>query len=427
MDYIKKEFKAGDILSALDLNNIGDGIEEAINLAQEGAAGAANMEKGSGEIATQQVPRADKVTQKEGEEALYFDFTGPADANMAGRIQYGAVGNYSASLNGRSAALNKHATAIGNSTVAKGEESFAQGYETVAEGGSSFAGGSKTYAKGEAAASLGSKTVAEGKYSFTTGVDTVAKYDYQTVVGSGNGGYDEEGNVIFDKESLFEVGNGGYDAEGNLIRSTAFKVMRDGRAKVTNGWVVDDNDVVVKSTMERSLGNFAEQLSIAIDPYLVVTSGRDDKNSVQAPTCSANGVYSAAFGHNATASNEYTSAIGKGVTASGIYSIAMGVGSQATNEADFAAGVNAVASGAHSRAFGTNVNAGYVYQTVIGKNNLNKEGTLFEIGNGADADNPGNAFEVYTEGDVAIRYNGQMYSLQKILEALNGFIDSAKI
>jgi hypothetical protein len=37
MDYIKKEFKAGDILSALDLNNMGDGIEEAIGLAEDAA------------------------------------------------------------------------------------------------------------------------------------------------------------------------------------------------------------------------------------------------------------------------------------------------------------------------------------------------------------------------------------------------------
>ena len=235
-------------------------------------------------------------------------------------------------------------------------------------------------------------------------------------------GYDADGNVVFDKESLFEVGNGGYEGD-NLVRSTAFKVMRDGRAKVENGWVRDDNDVVVKSTMERTLGEFAATIS----PYLVVTSEREDKNSVHANTCTASEVYTTAFGCNATASAEYATAIGKDVTAIEIYSSAMGVGSQATNEAAFAAGVNAIASGAHSRAFGTNVNAGYVYQTVIGKNNVNKEGTLFEIGNGADAENPGNAFEVYTEGDVAIRYNGQMYSLQKILEALSGFVDSAKI
>lgn len=427
MEYIKKEFQAGDILSALDLNNIGDGIEEAILLAQEGAAGAANMEKGTGETATQQVPRADKVTQAEGETCPHFNFTGPVEAGMQGRVQYGAIGNYSASMNGRSAALNKHAFAINNSTIAKGEESFAQGYETVAEGNSSFAGGSKTYAKGAAAVSLGSGTKAIGDYSFANGVKTVAGHAYQTVVGVGN-----DNNV----ESLFEVGNAELDVDGNVIEpSTAFRVMRNGKVKIKDVWAKEDDDVIALGFLnyrlnEELLPQLGEAIAAefeAVEPYKVVTSGRDDKTSVQMPACTASGLHSVALVRDANASADYTAAIGKSVSATAPYAIAMGVNSTASNEAAFAAGINAVASGAHSRALGTNVNAGYVYQTVIGKNNTNKEGTLFEIGNGADTDNRGNAFEVYAEGDVAIRYNGQMYSLQKILEALNGFADSAKM
>jgi hypothetical protein len=238
MDYIKKEFKAGDILSALDLNNMGDGIEEAISLAQEGAAGAANMEKGAGNIATNQSPRSDKVTQAEGETAPHFNFTGHPDAGMAGRVQYGAVGDYSASLNGRSAALKKHSTSIGNSTVAKGEESFAQGYESIAEGGSSFAGGSQTWAEGEAATSLGMKTKATGKASTAFGAETWAKMDCslaggkqsvaegyastalglnvvatnsnQTVVGQ----YNDTSDKQYGFKSLFQVGCGD---ENNLM------------------------------------------------------------------------------------------------------------------------------------------------------------------------------------------------------------------
>ena len=132
MAYTKQGFYSGQPLAASQLDAMEDGIIEAQN-------GGGNIEVGNGDVSTQQMPRTDKVTKEDGEDALYFNFTGPVDANMAGRIQYGAVGNYSASLNGRSAALNKHATAIGNSTVAKGEESFAQGYETVAEGNSAFA------------------------------------------------------------------------------------------------------------------------------------------------------------------------------------------------------------------------------------------------------------------------------------------------
>ena len=436
--YEKQGFYSGQPLKASQLDAMENGIIEAERLAMEGAAGAANMEKGVGETATQQTPRADKVTQAEDENYPHFSFTGPADAGMQGRIQYGAVGNYSASMNGRSAALNKHAFAINNSTVAKGEESFSQGYETVAEGNSSFAGGSRTWAKGTAAVALGDRTKALGEYSFTAGVHTVAGHPYQTVVGVAN-----DNNV----ESLFEVGNGTLNADGNVISpSTAFRVMRNGKVKIKDIWAKEDDDVIALGFLNyclneelmpqineyltaelTSIRNSIEAESNAVKPYLIFTSDREDKMSAQMPVCTASGLHSVALVRDASASADYTAAIGKSVSATAPYAIAMGVNSQATNEAAFAAGVNATASGAHSRAMGTNVNAGYVYQTVIGKNNLNKEGTLFEIGNGADADNRGNAFEVYTEGDVAIRYNGQMYSLQKILEALNGFIDSAKI
>jgi hypothetical protein len=353
----------------------------------------------------QQLPRTDRVTQAEGETAPHFSFTGHSDAGMAGRIQYGAVGNYSASLNGRSAALNKHAFAINNSTIAKGEESFAQGYETIAEGNSSFAGGSKTWAKGAASVALGDRTKTLGEYSFTNGVHTVAGYPYQTVVGVAN-----DNNV----ESLFEVGNGTLDDDPNganvVERSTAFRVMRNGKVKIKDIWAKEDDDVIALGFLnyrlnEELLPQLGKDISTkfeAVDPYLVLTSGREDKTSAQLASCTANGAHSVAFGHNAVTISDYTCAIGKGANAGAPYSIAMGVSSTTSGEAAFAAGVNAQAQGAHSRALGTNVIAGYVYQTVIGKNNANKEGTLFEIGNGADENNRGNAFEVYEDGTAKL-------------------------
>jgi hypothetical protein len=356
----------------------------------------------------QQLPRADRVTKAEGEEFPHFDFTGHSDAGMAGRIQYGAVGNYSASMNGRSAALNKHAFAINNSTVAKGEESFAQGYETIAEGNSSFAGGTRTWAKGAATITFGDRTVAKGDYSSAFGIHTVAENNYQTVVGVAN--------EIGDKaESLFEVGNGELDEEGNVVsRSTAFRVMKEGKVKIKDIWAKEDDDVIALGFLnhrlnEELLPHLGEAITAefdAIRPYLVLTSGREDKTSIQAPTCSAAGLYSIALGNKASALSDYSVAIGKDISARPPYSIAMGVNSGTSGEAAFAAGVNAHASGAHSRAFGTNVTAGYVYQTVIGKDNLNKEGTLFEIGggNGVEGDEreKWNVFEVYNDGLVVV-------------------------
>ena len=188
--------------------------------------------------------------------------------------------------------------------------------------------------------------------------------------------------------------------------------MRNGKVKIKDIWAKEDDDIVALGFLNYRLNEVLTPLGEAIsekfdkiDPYLVLTSGAG-QTSIQAPTCTSLGLYSIALGRDATASAHYTAAIGKNVTASSVYSIAMGVNSQATNEAAFAAGVNAIASGAHSRAFGTNVNAGYVYQTVIGKDNLNKEGTLFEIGGGngveGDEKEKWNVFEVYNDGTAKL-------------------------
>lgn len=386
------EFEDGKVLYAEDLNAL-----------------RTNMQLGTGALATQQAPRSgdehdNKVSQKEGETAPHFDFTGHPDAGEKRRIQYGAVGNYSVSLNGRSAALNKHATAIGNSTIALGEESFAQGYETIAEGNSSFAGGTRTWAQGKTTLTFGDRTVAKGDYSSAFGVNTIAEDNYQTVVGVAN----EIGDMA---ESLFEVGNGTLDEEGNVVtRSTAFRVMKEGKVKIKDIWAKEDDDVIALGFLnyrlnEEVLPELAKGINAELDkfrPYLVLTSDREDKTSAQLAACNASGAHSVAFGHTASATANYTSALGKNVSASEDYAIAMGVGSNATGEAAFAAGVSAIASGDHSRAFGTNVNAGYAYQTVIGKNNANKEGTLLEVGNGTDADHRSNAFEVHNNGLVVV-------------------------
>ena len=81
MSYQKQGFYSGGDLYSSQLEAMEDGIINAERLAMEGAAGAANMEKGSKALSTQQVPRTgadygDKVTQKDGEDCPHFDFTG---------------------------------------------------------------------------------------------------------------------------------------------------------------------------------------------------------------------------------------------------------------------------------------------------------------------------------------------------------------
>ena len=184
MEYVKKEFKAGDILSALDLNNIGDGIEEAISLAEEGAAGAANMEKGTGAGATHQLP--DCVADG-------FDFTGKNDnatafdATLTGIIPYGATGDFANAFGGKCAAQGKRSHAEGTTTIAKGKYSHVEGDNSVALGDDSHAEGNTTVTKGNGAHSEGYLTIALGDFSHAEGCQTASQNiathaeGYQTV------------------------------------------------------------------------------------------------------------------------------------------------------------------------------------------------------------------------------------------------------
>jgi len=162
----------------------------------------------------------------------------------------------------------------------------------------------------------------------------------------------------------------------------------------------------------------------------------------------ANGIYSVAFGQNAKAKKPRSFAFGYSCTADGDNAFAvgqssqakandtvaigglaiaytagcyaLGVGAKAGNSTGagsgnaFAFGANTVASGDYSFGFGVNSKAtgfvsevhgigntaAYANQFVIGKNNDNKNNTLFEIGNGANGSNKKNAFEVTTDGQV---------------------------
>ena len=74
--YNKQGFKSGEKLKASQLEKMEDGIIEAQALAMEGAAGAANMEKGASEGSSQQVGDPSRVTEQK-MLASYF-----TDANL---------------------------------------------------------------------------------------------------------------------------------------------------------------------------------------------------------------------------------------------------------------------------------------------------------------------------------------------------------
>lgn len=149
------------------------------------------------------------------------------------------------------------------------------------------------------------------------------------------------------------------------------------------------------------------------------------------------GSYGTALGHSSHSEGIKTSAEGNyshtegGETRTiGAFSHAEGYGTVARGEASHAEGDRTEAIGSASHASGVGTIAARAAQMSIGAYNIGKEDTLFEIGHGKKADEVItriNVFEVYADGTVGIKYGNNIYSLQKILAALSGFIDSAKL
>ena len=494
MSYQKQNFRTGDTLYASQLDAMEEGIINAERLAMEGAAGAANMEKGTAALSTQQTPRTgadhgDKVTQKEGEECPHFDFTGYERAKeITGkaedektRIPFGAIGKYSASMNGRSSAQKNHAFAANNSTIAAGEESFAAGYETIAEGNGSAAFGSRTWAKGTESHTEGILTLTEGQAAHAEGSLTKAKGDYSHAEG-----YMTEANGLYNH------------TEGSATKTYGFSSHAEG-----NETVADTNASHAEGSGTKAVSYFEVNSSDGDDPSSGNNSGTsappsnyDEYESVEdyrvrAAACShAEGNNTIAMGYSSHAEGVGTGALGRashtegwethtgasigteldgkeyvisdptvGVAAhaegyatwaKGNYSHAEGKETEATEESAHAEGIHtqatgngahaegiyteATAIGAHAEGWLTKATQPYSHasgsgtitsqsnQTVVGQYNkrTSQTGSMFVVG-GGENDNDAlrrNAFEVIRDGEIIIYWENNYYSLNLMLNLI---------
>lgn len=372
-------------------------------------ASGANMEKGTGPSASQQLP--DGVAEG-------FDFTGKnpnAEAidNTLSAVQpYGATGEFAAAFGGKASAQGRRAFACGTTTIAKGKYSFAAGENTAALGNSSSAEGMQstsvgyashaqnalTVAYGDGSHAQNYQTKAVGNYSTALGVDTmavgiascaggrgtVATVDSQMVVGR----YNNESNA------LFAVGNG---TDGNH-RSTAFEVFEDGSVRVAAA-PQHSLDVVRQMDLAASVSRLSRN----------VADGTAN-NAIRQKGATSSAAMAAAF-NEGKALGEVSFATGSS-TASGWLATATGYATVASTAASFSAGQG--------------TQTGKDCQTVVGRYNLGTQG-LFEVGCGS-AENRFNGLAVHPDGYLIIRRaDGQYYNLNLILDALNGWADAAKI
>ena len=112
------------------------------------------------------------------------------------------------------------------------------------------------------------------------------------------------------------------------------------------------------------------------------------------------GNYATAEGSNNTASGNNSHAEGYTTQATGSSAHSEGAGTKATGENSHAEGWDTIASHKASHAGGYGTQTGAQYQSVIGKHNVGKATTAFEIGNGTNSSNRANIAEVDWNGNA---------------------------
>ena len=193
-----------------------------------------------------------------------------------------------------------------------------------------------------------------------------------------------------------------------------------------------------KMNKENPTGTGAFSMNRKADTTVGENSTTEGSNCEASAICShaegkrttASGSHSHAEGNATTASGNYSHSEGSGAKASGESSHAEGIGTVSSNTASHAEGYGTTASSPHSHAEGfqtfakntashaegycteaygkyshTGGNktvAWYQSQTAIGEYNENKEGNLFEVGNGTSDTDRSNALELNKYGDLII-------------------------
>lgn len=153
-------------------------------------------------------------------------FATGADTIAAGDMSFTAnqgtkaTGVNSSAFGVNTKAAGNHSVALGEETQATAPAALAEGYKTTASGEHSHAGG------GQFTEALGANSFAHGA-NVHANAENSSAFGYETVAHSPNSFVVGKDNKLSD-DALFIVGNG---VNWNN-RSTAFEVLKDGRAKV---------------------------------------------------------------------------------------------------------------------------------------------------------------------------------------------------
>lgn len=302
-----------------------------------------NIENGTGTNA---------VRQKMADATVNFTGRNPnaeaLDPTLSATLNTGASGNQSSAFGKNTMALATASFANGNKTVAKGEESHAEGYQSVTLGDGSHAEGAQTVSAGLQSHSEGALTQALGDESHAEGHGTIAGALASHSEGSGTkvGNYSQESGIGADHTVS--------PTPGPSPTPPSY-IAQPGEGSHVEGY---DNIV-------SGYGSHAEGV----------------RNYVTGNYSHAEGINNSLLKNYAHVSGYNNISNADCSETSGIWNINNGYGSFVT---------------------GYYNECSYNHQTIVGKFNLNKSDTLFEVGNGTADNVRSNAFEVHQDGRATI-------------------------
>lgn len=364
------------------------------------------------------------------------------------------VGSYSFTEGSNTTASGSRSHAEGGSTTSSGESSHAEGYATTASGYYSHAEGYITTAASNSSHAEGRYTEAntnEGAHAEGYGANSTYK-----IIASGKGahaeGYTENKNQVSSGKGSHTEGfvtsstSTGSHAEGmytsasgdashsegrNTTASSHFSHAEGYYTEASTGQGAHAEGYGYSSTYKvKATGNGAHAEGVATSSKGVLASGDGSHAEGQVTTASgaygshaegydttAEGNASHAEGFQTQASDDGAHSEGYQTYASGDGAHAEGVETQAISLRSHAEGWSTTASGnaSHAEGWGTVASGDFCHasgeftiadgtcQTVVGYYNSNKLMTLFEVGNGEDAEDEqrSNAFEVYQDASLS--------------------------
>lgn len=281
-----------------------------------------------------------------------------------------ASGTFSHAEGSQTTASGSFSHVEGSYSTASGEQSHAEGVGTKAIGNYAHAEGAGSIAQNMASHAEGTNTKALGMYSHAEGYLSEARNDYAHAEGCETIAIDyahAEGNK--------SQASGKYShAEGNTTTASSDYAHAEGNGSTASGECAHaEGDGATAS------GNYSHAEGIN-------TLSKGMCSHVEGASTTASGGCSHAEGSTTHAEGELSHAEGTNSHAVGSVSHAEGINTLAEGESSHAEGSNTEAKGKYSHASGFCTQATHSCQYAVGCGNDPQADSLFEVGNGLNAE-----------------------------------------